>query len=78
MSNSKKRQSACYSPLPLYEEEFPLLAKDPKQQTSRNILTEIAFKRYLTVQHEDPNQKMADLNPFEVGRKLKTVIGKKN
>ena len=61
---------ACNSPLPNYnEEEFPPLNNEPK---------EIMFKRYVTVKHTDENIKMSDLNPFEVDRKLKMVLGKKH
>ena len=71
MVNQKNKPPACSPPQPPSAEDFPPLSKDP------NDIKEIIYKRFLTIKHTDPNIKMADLNPFEVGKKLKTVLGDK-
>ena len=73
MVNQKNKPPACSPHQPqLSAEDFPALSKDP------NDNNEVMFKRFLTIKHTDPDIKMADLNPFEVERKLKTVLGKKH
>ena len=69
MVNQKNKPPACSPPQPPSAEDFPPLSKDPNDN-------EIMYKRFLTIKHTDPNIKMSDLNPFEVGKKLKTVLGK--
>ena len=69
MVNQKNKPPACSPPQPPSAEDFPPLSKDPNDK-------EIMYKRFLTIKHTDPNIKMSDLNPFEVGKKLKTVLGK--
>ena len=55
-------------------EDFPPLNKDPQEKS----FLEKPFKRFLTIRHQNADQKMTDLNPFEVERKLKSVLGKKS
>ena len=69
MVQNKNKPPACSPHQPASTEDFPPLSKDPNDN-------EIMYKRFLTIKHTDPNIKMSDLNPFEVGRKLKTVLGK--
>ena len=70
MSQNNIRPSVCSPPLPT-PENFPSLTKDPSTLQQ-------PFKRYLVIKHQDPNVKMSDPNPFEIDRKIKTVIGKKS
>ena len=68
---NKKNPSACAQPLPhLSVEDFPPLQ-------SKDTLPELIYKRYLNIKHADSSIKMTDLNPFDVEKKLKTVLGKK-
>ena len=55
-----------------FEEDFPQLSKDPLDYREK------PFKRYLVIKHNDPNTKMSDLNPFDIDRKIKSVLGKKH
>ena len=69
-----KNPPACSSQSPpnYTDEDFPQLNKDPLE------FREQPFKRFLVIKHTDTTIKMSDLNPFEVDKKLKTVIGKKH
>ena len=70
--SSNDKGSACYPPLPnLSVGEFPPLK-------SKETAPELIYKRFINIKHSDENQKMTDLNPFDVDRKLKTVLGKKH
>ena len=72
MVNKKNNPPACSPHQPhLSAEDFPSLQ-------SKDTLPELIYKRYLNIKHNDPNMKMTDLNPFDVERKLKTVLGKRH
>ena len=70
------RHHACNPPPPIHsEEDFPILgvAKNPENLKGPT-------KGFLTIKYNDPEQpnvRMADLNPFLVDKKIKAVIGKK-
>ena len=67
---SNKAKTSCV-PQPC-NEDFPPL--QTKKDTLKN--SNIMFKKFLTVRHQDPEIRMADINPFEVDRKIKSLLGK--
>ena len=72
MVKNRNNTPACSPPQPhLSAEDFPPLQ-------SKDTLPELIYKRYLNIKHNDPDMKMTDLNPFDVERKLKTVLGKRH
>ena len=72
MVNKRNNTPACSPHQPnLSAEDFPPLQ-------SKDTLPELIYKRYLNIKHADSNIKMTDLNPFDVEKKLKTVLGKKH
>ena len=73
MQRSQNRNPpACSPPLLNNPEEFPQLAKSKE---TKNVME--TYKRFLTVRHKDPNNKLSFDNPWEIQRKLLAVIGKK-
>lgn len=72
------RHSACSPPSPLYSaEEFPPLGSSLDPKKLDQVLRK-TFKRFVTVKHQDENIKMSSLNPFDLDRKFKTLLGKKH
>ena len=75
MSTTNGRPPACSPPLPNFSaEEFPPLNKSKEPLN----FMEPAFKRYLVIKHENTDQKMTDISPFKIERKMKKVLGKKH
>ena len=76
MSN-KNRQPPCDLPTPnLTEEQFPPLSK-PKE-TLNITFSNMTFKRFVTIEHQDKETDMSHMNPFEVDRQLRSILGKKH
>ena len=76
MSN-KNRQPPCDLPTPnLTEEHYPPLSK-PKE-TLNITFNDMTFKRFVTIEHQDEKIHMCSMNPFEIDRQLRTILGKKH
>ena len=76
MSN-QNRQPPCDLPTPnLTEENYPPLSK-PKDTPNVNF-NDMFFKRFVTIEHQDKDTHMTSVNPFEIDRQLRSLLGKKH
>ena len=44
---------------------------------SNSNCTKTTFSKYLTIGHQDPNEKLSLKNPFKIAKALKDILGKK-
>ena len=56
-------------------DEFPALA-GPSHESNRETTLQMTYKKYLVIKHQDPQQKITDINPIEIDNGLTRRLGK--